>query len=280
MAVYACSEEGVRTLCKLKDEITDKIDRIRRETDVISSTIDEHGELLGPHYKTLVQSIEQIKSAINQSVVPIAEVGNKLSLVARKYQDIITDDPFNVESKTGANSTERAYHSGLVSGVSIRSIEVEAFKRDIIGLSRTMDLSEGEEGIVQLSGTHDYVRNNDGLGYESHHIPSAAVLKEFGIDTNQWPTIALRKEDHELTDSYKGKQRKVLRSEIDPQNVMGTYKEESINMIASSGGLFQLVRDEIYNIKDSCGDRYDGAIKQFFQQISSYIEKNGIPHKE
>lgn len=280
MAVYTCSEEGVRILCKLVDEIRDRMDMISIETDSISSAIEEHGELLGPHYKSLVKSIEQIKNAIRQSTIPIVEVSDKLSLVARKYQDIIADDPFCVELIDGINSYKMTNGKGMAIEGSARSVEIEAFKRDIIGLQSTMDLSDGEQGIVQLSGIHDFVRNNDGTGYESHHIPSAAVLKEFGIDTNQWPTIALRKEDHELTDSYKGKQRKVLRSEIDPQNAMGTYKEESINMIASSGGLFQLVRDEIYNIKDACGDRYDGAIKQFFQQISSYIEKNGIPHKE
>ena len=39
----------------------------------------------------------------------------------------------------------------------------------------------------------------------------------------------------------------------------------------------QLIRDEILNIKDKCGNKYNDAIKDYLDILERHIKKNGIP---
>ncbi len=94
MAVYACSEEGVAELNNLVNAIDEGVGQIQSETDSLSEFADEYADTLGPHQKNLKKALEEIQAAINQSTEPASEVGEKLAGVAKKYQDIIGDDPF------------------------------------------------------------------------------------------------------------------------------------------------------------------------------------------
>lgn len=94
MAVYACSDEGVEALNGLVNAINEGVEQIQSETDTLSGVADEYGDTLGPHQASLKSALEEIQSAINSSTTPASEVGEKLAGVAKKYQDIIGDDPF------------------------------------------------------------------------------------------------------------------------------------------------------------------------------------------
>ena len=94
MATYACSEEGVEALTALVAAIEEGVETITRETETMSAAADEYADTLGPHQKSLKEALEEIQSAIASSTDPANEVGEKLASVAKKYQDIISDDPF------------------------------------------------------------------------------------------------------------------------------------------------------------------------------------------
>ena len=43
------------------------------------------------------------------------------------------------------------------------------------------------------------------------------------------------------------------------------------------GRFVEIVRDEIYNLIDQFGHKYDGGIKQYLEALRQYIEKHGVP---
>ena len=94
MSIIACSEEGVEALNGLVNAISEGVEQIQSETDALAGFADEYGDTLGPHQASLKGALEEIQSAINSSTTPASEVGEKLAGVAKKYQDIIGDDPF------------------------------------------------------------------------------------------------------------------------------------------------------------------------------------------
>lgn len=133
-----------------------------------------------------------------------------------------------------------------------------------------LELTDGDPNVPQLGGTYGSIR---GIipGFEAHHIPSKAIqdASELGL-----PAIAISAQDHSLTDSYRGKQNHIHRSKW--YQGTETYRNKAAAMI-SSGDYVQLVRYELLNIRDTCGHRYDGAIKQYLDALKEYIKVNGIP---
>lgn len=134
-----------------------------------------------------------------------------------------------------------------------------------------MELGNGDPNFPQVGGLYGEVA--PASGFERHHIPSVAVQDD---SRNNLPVVLISKEDHALTDSYRWKQRSVykplLPSAIEPKS----HREEVASAI-DQGNYFEVVRNEIYNIIDRCGHRYDGAIKQYFAALEAYLRKNGVP---
>lgn len=147
---------------------------------------------------------------------------------------------------------------------------------DLEGLKESLSLSEGNLGTNQLAGIYKDIKPS---GYERHHIPSVGALKAFGVDTKSWPTILLTKDDHAKTDSYREKQRSKYDSIFPDDKRSDTYKDSAIELMNRDGGFVELVRDEIYNIREQCGEKYDGAISQFLDVLKDHILKHGIPRK-
>lgn len=135
----------------------------------------------------------------------------------------------------------------------------------------TLELGDGDPNFPQVGGLYGEVATVS--GFERHHIPSNAVQDDH---INHLPVILISKEDHALTDSYRGKQRHVLESFLPSTNEKKIYREEVASDI-DQGNYFEVVRNEIYNIIDRCGHRYDGAIKQYFAALEAYLKKNGVP---
>ena len=95
MAVYACSEEGIEQLNHLADNIFDSLELMETETASIQSLKDEYGEVLGPHEKSFKNVVEEILSATKDAWLPAIEIASQLSQVAKKYENIVNDDPFS-----------------------------------------------------------------------------------------------------------------------------------------------------------------------------------------
>lgn len=140
-----------------------------------------------------------------------------------------------------------------------------------------LDLTDGAENIIQEGGLYKDLKTH--LGYERHHIPSCAVQEK---NKNFLPAIAMTKEDHALTDSYRWKQNNKTTSLWGEE--FKEYKIEASNKI-SDNEYIELVKAEIFNVVESTGHKYDGGIKAYFQSLYTMIEKDGVPqahlfHKE
>lgn len=132
-------------------------------------------------------------------------------------------------------------------------------------------MGDGDSSIPQVGGLYGEVATIS--GFERHHIPSNAIQDDH---KNNLPVILILKEDHALTDSYLWKQRHVYNPVFPSVVERSSYQEDTASNI-DQGYYFEVVRNEIYNIIDRCGHRYDGAIKQYFTALETYLKKNGIP---
>lgn len=268
MGKVTADEAGVQKLRELAAALEEGYVKIEDNTQLLKSSFEEKKGLLGPNTATIEEIVETIDSAQKAGESSVMTVRDRLLIVADAIQEYI-DMPVSMKSLDAGGGASKGGSD----------FEVESFCTNIGAMRDGLSLGAGDAGTKQLSGAHKDVRKDDGPGYESHHIPSAAVLKEFGIDTDEWPTIALQDEDHKDTDSYAGKQKKTLKSIFPDAPKMGTYKEESVKMAGEPGGLEQLIYNEILNIRKNHGDKYDGAIAKYLDEVEQYIKKHGIPKR-
>jgi hypothetical protein len=76
--------------------------------------------------------------------------------------------------------------------------EIEVLREDL-------ELGDGDGRFAQIGGYHRDVKRQDPDGYESHHIPSRGAQDENG---EMLPTVSITYEDHKLTSSFAGKQKR------------------------------------------------------------------------
>ena len=62
-----------------------------------------------------------------------------------------------------------------------------------------------------------------------------------------------------------------------PVNTEYPNHKGSIEEKVDQGLIAEIIKDEIFEIKDAFGDKYDGAIKQYIAAMIEYIKKNGTP---
>lgn len=259
---WGVSVDAIEALKQHAGALENLIGKFDNDINEIERAYSENAGGLGAHSEDIEALIEELKDILKDCHPQLQKLSLKMAKSAMIRQAHIDASVYKKVSTSTGN------------------LAVDSFVTDVAGLKSTMSLGEGDSETKQLAGVHKQVRQKDGPGFESHHIPSAAALKQFGIDTDGWPTIALTKEDHAKTDSYRGKQSKKGQSIFPDAPQSGTYKEESVEMIARGGGFFELVRDEILNIREQCGDKYDGAIAQYLDEIVAYVKKNGVPQKK
>lgn len=258
---WAVSEESIDGLKQLSGALVDMVGKLKDAVSSLRVAFDENASGLGAHSDDINALIEgmDILSSITERYAN--RLSFKLLKAASIRQTHIDNNPYDSKDYGGF------------------SLEVASFVTDVNGLKATMSLEAGDPSVKQLAGIHKEVQRDEGPGFESHHIPSAAALKQFGVDTKNWPTIALTKDDHSKTDSYRYKQRQRTEPLFPDSPKNGTYKEEAVALLDKPGGLFELVRDEILNIREQCGSKYDGAIAQYLDQIVEYIKKHGVPSR-
>jgi len=146
-------------------------------------------------------------------------------------------------------------------------------------IRRDLDLTTGDSAVYQSGGSYGKIRRELAtrriIGYEVHHIPSKAVVKRWG-STYSLPAIALLKEDHAKTDSFRYKSRIKHESFLPDVAVSSSYIDQAKERIGVAQ-LFELIRIELLNIRDQCGHKYDGAISQYLDALEAYILKHDYP---
>ena len=177
--------------------------------------------------------------------------------------------------KMDADFLEEKYSEAVANGNQDMADRYRAL-HDIVSISKDLELTDGDPEITQLGGLHKNVKGQID-GFESHHIPAQSVQN---ANPRDLPTIALSQEDHTLTDSYGWKSNHEYEPFLpDGIDEHPTYKQEAEEMI-DKGNYTDLVRDELYNIRDIAGHKYDGAIKQYLNELSNMIAKDGIPNSK
>lgn len=257
---WGVSEEAISAMKQLAGSLIDTVEKLKIRLSSLESAFEENEAGLGAHSDRIRTLIEEMDHWTEETETAVKKISFKLLKAA---------------SIRRAHVEESHY-----GGSGERDLAAASFITDMTGLKSTMSLGEGDASVKQLGGIHKKVRKEDGPGYESHHIPSAAVLKQFGIDTDEWPTIALTNEDHAKTDSYRGKQRKKYQPFLPDTAGGATYKEEATELLDRGGGFAELVRDEIYNIREQCGDKYDGGIAKYLDEVMEYVKKHGVPTRK
>lgn len=148
---------------------------------------------------------------------------------------------------------------------------------ELRSLKSTLNLSEWDKDAFQAGGSYKEVRarlaNANVEGYEVHHMPSNAVQN---ASADELPAIAMKAEDHAQTNSYRGRQNSKLQSFLPGGSEGKTYRNETASMI-ENGRYSEVVRDEVYNIKDRLGDKYDAALAEYLDSVIDYVSENGVP---
>ena len=168
----------------------------------------------------------------------------------------------------------RAYRKALKSGDSDMIARTSAMF-EIETLREDLELGAGDEGYPQLGGYHRDVKTQDPHGFESHHIPSRSVQD---VNAEWLPAISISEEDHKLTSSYSGKQRRVYEPFI-PSSIPSVSYKESItqNLERGSPGYIDSVKSELLDLRLTTGHRYDGGVSAYLDTVIDMLASRGIP---
>ncbi len=277
MAKYAVNEEGTRALRIMANAIESAANQMIASINNFRSIADENEDALGPHKPSLDDVIEDLYNDFKSLIEPVNNISDILNEIAEDYQEIIDTSLIKsekdnshsggVSGKISSNSAKSKCENNVPSIDERTIFELESFLEE-------MDFSDGDSSIIQSGGSHKNVKNTvKGKGYESHHIPARSVFSNKAEDL---PTIALTEEDHTKTSSFKGRMRSKYKPFI-PGNEDFPNHKGMVQQKVDEGLLAETIKDEIYEIRDTFGEKYDGAIKQYIAAMIEYIKKNGTP---
>lgn len=168
----------------------------------------------------------------------------------------------------------QAYRQALASGDGDMVARTRAMF-EIETLRESLELDSGDSSYVQLGGYHRDVKKQDPQGYESHHIPARSVQ-----DTNaEWlPAISIAKDDHKLTSSFSGKQRRVYQSVFSKDMPSVNYKENVTQSLEKgSPGYIDVVKNELLDLRASTGHRYDRGVSAYLDAVVDMLSSKGFP---
>lgn len=146
---------------------------------------------------------------------------------------------------------------------------------EIERLRESLDLGMGDAAFFQMGGYHKDVKEQDPKGYESHHIPSQRVQEENG---KMLPTVSITLEDHKLTSSYTGKQRKKYSPVLPSTDPAKNHRDSVIEHLAQGGvGYIDSIKNELLELREVTGHRYDGGISAYLDAVIDLLSTHGIP---
>lgn len=294
MSSWQVTEDAVNALKSLSGELASLCKNSTELYQTLYSEFEDQKDGLGKHS----DSIGKLIGAIQDIIQDITRISDKLQIKLNKAAMIrgkaINGNPYSVIASSitssgvtgssnggvsvssGSNSVTSgsagsgtAYQpSSSTPSVDVRTIfELESFLKE-------MDFTDGDASVIQCGGAYkDVTKITTGKQYEAHHIPAKSV---FSDKMRELPTIALTKEDHSKTSSYKGRMGSVYKPFI-PSKVELSNHKGNIQKKVDQGFLAEMIKDEIYEIRHAFGEKYDGAIKQYIAAMIDYIKKNGTP---
>lgn len=217
------------------------------------------------------ETIEELNEQRNPEESILNELPNESEYVS---SDIVDLDELSDTNHINKDTEElKKLYQEAVESNDTESAEKYNALLEVCFLRDDLELTKGDSDYVQAGGLYkDLIGKYK--GYEIHHIPARSVQDE---NARYLPAIALTAQDHSCTDSYRYKSNRTYNSFL-PDSLNGhTYKEDAKELI-NNGQYLTLVRDELYNIRDNFGNRYDGGIKEYldclYQQISEKSVSN------
>ena len=170
--------------------------------------------------------------------------------------------------KTSQEYLTMEYRKAVETGDRMR---VEALRNmyELITFVESLQLTDGDLNYVQDGGIYDELKSYN--GYEKHHIPAQSIQKK---SKYKLPVVTITKEDHAKTDSYRGRQHHAG-SYVFSYEKMEKYKVETEKML-EEGRYIDVVKSEVYNLRDACGTRYDGGLKKYFQTVYDMFDSNEL----
>jgi len=280
MTVLTVTEEAIAALAQLSEELRAASDAIRSEAELLAAAFENHADGLGPHAASIQVLLDEVWQMEKNASVPVKKLGIKLQRSAMIRRKLLEENRYE-GTQRGASSAGTAAAGGIttsaVAGSSAeRSVSVEErtlFELDT--LERDLGLTDGDSSVIQVGGyDRDVTTMIKGRGYESHHIPPQSVFED---KRGNLPTIALTKEDHEKTSSFRGRMKHRYKPHIPGGAAEFPTHKQSVQENVEQGFLAEMIRNEIYEIREAFGSKYDGAIRQYLTAVRDYIRKNGVP---
>lgn len=208
-----------------------------------------------------------------RAVLNCEEISKNISLIAaalRRYRDdlyqLYNEKPTQSKDVSDTPAVNRALHS-------VSASERTLFELDV--LENSLALTDGDPAVIQAGGyDKDVKKSVKDTGYESHHIPPQSVFAE---KRQNLPTVALTKEDHALTSSFRWRMLKRYKPYFPDGNTTYSNHKRDIQEHTAQGLLAEMIRNELYEIRKTFGNKYDGAIRQYLAAMRGYIRENGVP---
>lgn len=292
MPTWKVTEESVNNLKKLSSELAHMCESLTELYSTVYSEFEEQKEGLGSHSASIGELICEIRDVNHEVTRVSSKLQVKLNKAAMIREKSINENPYSDFGSEGSASAGAGGNSGGsiasgINGVALGSaggsrngssssapsvdertvFELESFLEE-------MEFSDGDSSIIQCGGAYkEVIKTTTGKQYEAHHIPAKSV---FSDKMRELPTIALTKEDHAKTSSFRWRMGHTYKPSI-PSNIEVKPHKENVQEKIDQGLLAEAIRDEIYEIRDAFGDKYDGAIKQYIVSMIEYIKKNGTP---
>lgn len=208
-----------------------------------------------------------------RAVMNCEEVSKNISLITasvRRYRD----DLYQLYNEKPAKTAETAgvpAASSLPCSISVS--ERTLFELDV--LENSLELTAGDPSVIQAGGSDkDVKKRMKDTGYESHHIPPQSVFAE---TRRNLPTVALTKEDHALTSSFRWRMQKQYKPYFPGENAGIPKHKQDLQAHVEQGLLAEMIRNELYEMRETFGNKYDGAIRQYLAAMRDYIQENGVP---
>ena len=278
IALYNSSAEGVGTNSAVHTS-TDVASVVQAGTNAKSIATREQGALPVSLNSEGLRSDKIADGRVSTSVSPVGWCASNSMTAVRCDEDgkkTVSMTIGGVQRVYPCNKSgmARAYRHAKASGNQDMIARTSAMF-EIETLREDLELGAGETGFAQLGGYHKDVKEQDPVGYESHHIPSQGTQAE---DGKMLPTISITYDDHKLTSSFAGKQRKTYQP-VFPTGIPSTSYKESIiqNLEQGSPGYVDSVKHELLDLRSTTGHRYDGGISAYLDAVIDMLSTRGIP---
>lgn len=276
MAVWQVTEQAVQAIRCTSSQLKASAARMTRETETLAAAFEENQAGLGAHAEEIRALLDDVRAAEEKAKVSVEKLILRLqgaALIRQRHIERSAYKRGNGSGKTPAGSPQK---SGLRSGGQ-QTGTISVAERTIFelnALAEGLELTDGDPDVLQIGGCHrDVKRMTSGTGYQSHHIPAKSVFLD---NEDDLPTIAIAEDDHRLTSSFGGKMGRSYRPFIPGAAVFPRHKGSIVQQV-ERGFLAEVIRDEIYELREKHGAKYDGAIKQYIAAMVEYIRKNGVP---